>query len=126
MRYFYRTLTPRFFNQMSLPAVVLMALCVPSFAQTTSGQLTGTVFDPAGAVVPGASITATKQDTGVASTTTSTSAGEYRINNLLAGKYDLTVTASGFTKSELKGVDVTLNQVATANISLQVGQSTQT
>ncbi len=126
MSWVCRTLTPRFFNWMSLRAIVFLALCAPSFAQTTSGQLTGTVFDPADAVVPGASVTATNQDTGVATTTTSTTAGEYRINNLLAGKYDVAVTASGFTKSELKGVDVTLNQVVTANISLQVGQSTQT
>ena len=59
----------------------------------------------------------------MASTTTTTPAGQYRLSNLLVGKYDLTVTASGFTKFELKGVEVTLSQLVTANITLQVGQS---
>jgi hypothetical protein len=126
MRSFYRTLTPRFFNQMGLGALVLMALCVPSFSQTTSGDLTGTVFDPAGAVVPGSSVTATNESTGISVTTTTTSAGQYRLSNLQVGKYDLSITANGFAKSELKGVDVSLNQQITANITLQVGQSTQT
>lgn len=115
----------KFTSRMGAGAILLLALSVTSFGQTTSGELTGTVFDPAGAVVPNASVTATSESTGVASKTTSTDAGQYRINNLLVGKYDISVTAAGFTNSELKGVDVTLNQVATANITLTVGQSTQ-
>src|ERR1700678_2924861 len=109
MRHLNRTLTPRFFKRMGAGALVLMALIAPSFAQTTSGELTGTVFDSTGAVVPNAMVTATGESTNLASTTTTTFAGQYRINNLLVGKYDITVVAVGFTKSELKGVDVTLN-----------------
>jgi hypothetical protein len=103
-------------------AIVITALSFAAFAQSTSGAITGTVFDPANAVVPNASVTATNESTGVSSTVTTTSAGQYLFSNLLVGKYDLTVTANGFTKSELKGVDVTLNQLVTANITLQVGQ----
>jgi hypothetical protein len=120
------TLAPKFLKRMAAGAVVFMALGLSSFAQTTSGDLTGTVYDATGAVVPNAMVTATGESTGVASTTTTTSSGQYRVNNLLVGKYDVTVVAGGFTKSELKGVDVTLNQVATANVTLEVGQSTQT
>jgi len=116
----------KFINQASAAIMVLTALSVCGFAQTTSGELTGTVFDPAGAVVPGASVTATNEGTDFASTVTTTTSGQYRLSNLLVGKYDLTVTAAGFTKSELKGVDVNLSQLVTANITLQVGQSTQT
>ena len=54
---------------------------------------------------------------------TSTSAGEYRISNLPAGTYTVTVTATGFSKAELKDVQVELNVTATANITLQVGNS---
>ena len=103
-------------------AMVFTALSFGAFAQSTSGELTGTVFDAANAVVPNASVTATNESTGVSSTVTTTSAGQYRFSNLLVGKYDLTITASGFTKSELKGVDVTLSQLVTSNITLQVGQ----
>jgi hypothetical protein len=119
-------LTLEIIKRMAAGAALLVALCAVSFAQTTSGDLTGSIFDPTGAVVPNAMVTATNQATGVAASSTTTSAGQYRINNLLAGTYDLSVTASGFTKSELKNVDVTLNQTATANVTLQVGQSTQT
>src|SRR5580698_3237089 len=103
-------------------AILLTAFSFPAFAQSTSGELTGTVFDPANAVVPNALVTATNESTGISSTVTTTSAGQYRFSNLLVGKYDLIVTASGFIKSELKGVDVALNQLVTANITLQVGQ----
>jgi hypothetical protein len=85
--------------------MVLAALSFAAFAQSTSGELTGTVFDPANAVVPNASVTATNESTGIATTVTTTSAGQYRLSNLLVGKYDVTVAANGFTKSELKGVD---------------------
>jgi Carboxypeptidase regulatory-like domain len=114
-------------NRLSAAAMVmLLALSLPSFAQTTSGELTGTVYDATGAVVPEATVTATSQNTGIVATTTTTTAGQYRITNLLAGKYDLSVTKSGFTKTELKGVDVRLNQLATANVTLEVGTSAQT
>ena len=126
MKYLNGTVTPRFLNLLSASVMVLTSLCLPSFAQTTSGDLTGTVFDASGAVVPNTMVTATNEATGVATSTTTTTAGQYRINNLLAGRYDLTFTASGFVKSELKAVDVALNQSVTANINLEVGQSTQT
>ncbi|HTW67023.1 MAG TPA: carboxypeptidase regulatory-like domain-containing protein [Bryobacteraceae bacterium] len=113
-------------NAIGAGAMLLLALTVPAFAQTTSGELTGTVYDATGAVVPDATVTATNQSTGVVSTATTTAGGQYRINNLLVGTYDLAVTAAGFTKSEVKNVAVTLNQLATANITLQVGQAAQT
>src|SRR5665213_1123301 len=81
------TLAPEFMKRMAAGAVVFMALSLSSFAQTTSGDLTGTVYDATGAVVPNAMVTATGESTGVASTTTTTSSGQYRINNLLVGKY---------------------------------------
>ncbi len=117
---------PKFMSRIGAVAMVLLALGLPSFAQTTSGELTGTVYDATGAVVPNVMVTATNESTGVASTVTTTSSGQYRVGNLLVGKYDISATAAGFTKAEIKDVDVTLNQVATANISLSVGQSTQT
>jgi Carboxypeptidase regulatory-like domain/TonB dependent receptor len=112
-------------KQIGIIALVTTALCMPLFSQTTSGNLTGTVFDQTGAAVPGATVTATNEATAVASTTTTTSSGQYRINNLLVGKYTISVTASGFTKSELRDVNVTLNQLSTANVTLQVGQAAQ-
>jgi hypothetical protein len=112
-------------GRLGIAAFAIVALSGPMFAQTTSGNLTGTVFDATGAGIPEAEVTATNEATGVVTRTNTTSSGQYRINNLLVGKYDISVTANGFSKSELKAVDVTLNQLATANVTLQVGEASQ-
>jgi len=96
------------------------------FAQVTSGNIVGTVYDPTGATVPNAPVTATNEATGVASSTTSTSTGEYRIPNVPAGAYTVTVNAAGFAKAKVADVQVPLNQTVTANVTLQVGQTATT
>jgi hypothetical protein len=98
-----------------------LLLACSAFAQAISGDLVGTITDASGAAVPNATVTATNAGTNVASTATTNAAGEYRISNLLPGTYNLTVTASGFGASSLKNVSVSLNQTATANLTVQVG-----
>ena len=114
----------------SLLAIVLAALlgiaCLPGYAQLVSGNLTGTVYDATGATVPSATVVAHNDATGVDATTNSLAAGEYRITNLPAGTYTLSVIAAGFSKAELKGVQIELNVTATANVTLQVGKSVET
>ena len=86
----------------------------------TSGDVVGTITDASGAAVPQATVTATNAATGVKTSTTANGSGEYRISNLLPGTYNMTASAPGFAESELAGVAVQLNQVATANLSLKV------
>src|SRR5579875_779332 len=112
--------------QFALLLVTLMLLVLPAFGQLTSGNITGTVFDPTGATVPGATIVATHDATGVQSTTTSTSAGDYRFENLPIGKYTITVTAGGFNKAEVRNVTVDLNVTITANVNLAIGHASTT
>lgn len=100
---------------------MLVVICVSAFAQSTSGELSGTIYDQQGASVSGATVTAKNVGTGVEAKVTSSSSGQYRIPNLLVGTYTLTVSASGFAKSELHNIPVTLNQIATANVTLKVG-----
>ena len=95
--------------------------CVAAIAQSTSGELTGTIYDATGATIPDAAITATNIATGIQASTTATSSGQYRISNLLVGTYNLSISAPGFTKAELKNVSVELNKVSTANVTLAVG-----
>ncbi len=107
---------------MLLAALVLLNL--PVFAQLTSGNITGTVYDQSGATVPNATIVAHNTATGVENTTTSTSAGDYRFENLPVGTYTILVNAAGFTKAEVQNVSVELNQTITTNVTLAIGKST--
>ena len=108
-------------------SALAVVLCAPAaYAQATSGDLAGTVRDPSGAVVANAKVTVVNESTGVSTTLTTTSAGEYHVSNLLPARYDITITASGFEIYDLKAVEVNLNKTATADIKLQVGANTQT
>jgi len=104
----------------------VLLLCLPSFAQLTSGNIAGTVFDPSGATIPAAAVVARNVATNVEKTTESTSSGGFRFENLPVGTYNITVTAGGFSKAELNGVRVQLNQTITANATLSVGQAATT
>ncbi len=99
---------------------------LPLTAQLTSGNITGTVYDPSGATVPAAAIVARNTATGVESTTKSTSTGEFRFENLPIGQYTITTEATGFVKSEVRNVNVQLNATLTENIRLAVGQAATT
>lgn len=95
-----------------------------AFAQATSGDLVGTIKDASGAVIANARIQVTDEATGVTTVVTSGSTGEFRASNLLPDKYDLNVTAPGFQGYALRGVEVTLNKTATADIKLAIGTVT--
>ena len=110
--------------QLSTWLAAALVLTLPAFAQVTSGNITGTVYDQTGAIIPGATVVAHNTETGIDSTTTSTSAGDYRLENLPVGIYTLTVSAPGFSKAEVGNVNVQLNQTITTNVKLNVGQST--
>src|SRR5579871_4672329 len=109
-------------------ALILISLagCLGSFAQSISGNLEGTVFDASGATIPNATVVVRNDATGVETTTKSSVVGEYRIPNLPPGTYTITVTASGFTKSQIKGVAVALDKTVTTNVKLDVGTNVET
>jgi len=115
----------KFFRSKLLGVLALCFLLFPVLviAQSVSGELVGTIYDATGAIVAGASVTATNVATGVQSATVSTSAGQYRLGNLPAGTYDLNVTAKGFSVAQVKGVVVSLNVQSTSNVTLQIGES---
>ena len=103
--------------------LVVMSLATAAFGQQTSGDLVGTVKDATGAAVPNAQITLTNEAIGVKVNSTASGAGEYRVNNLQAGRYDLVVTTAGFQPSVLKGISVVLGTTSTANVTVNVGSN---
>ena len=96
---------------------------VSAWAQYTTGSLGGTVADPAGAVVPAATITAQNEDTGLNKTGTTQPDGTFLFPALPVGRYKLTVVKTGFATYVQTGVTIAVNQVATLAVSLQVGKA---
>ena len=94
-----------------------------SFAQTTNqGAVVGTVKDPNGLVVPSATVTITNAATGVSRTATSDSNGNYRMDFLQPGEYEIRVEASGFKSAEISQVTVHVNEIRRADVKLEVGR----
>ena len=90
-------------------------------AQIDTGSLTGTVEDPSGAVVVGATVTVANDATGVTTRTMSTSTGTYYFGGLVPGTYSLQVAMSGFQTYFVHGLEVHLQQSATQDIQLATG-----
>ncbi len=100
---------------------VLFFGSTPSFAQKTTGDITGTVTDAGGGSVPGADVTAHCEDTGFTRKATTSSDGLYRLTDLPVCVYTVTVSKQGFKTTE-RPVQVAIGVVTTADFVLQVGQ----
>src|ERR1022692_1091692 len=90
------------------------------------GSINGTVTDPSGAAVAGASVQLANEGTGVVTPTTTTSSGQFVFPVVSVGEYTITVAAAGFSQSAVKGVSVMPNKSTTQNVVLKVGATTQT
>jgi hypothetical protein len=102
--------------------ISMLLLCaVAAVAQAGRGSISGLVSDSSGAIIPEATVTAQNHDTGIKLSTVSTGAGLYSFVSLSPGTYDVTATAKGFQTVVRNGVRVSVDQVATVNISLKVG-----
>jgi len=104
--------------------MAVMTLALAS-AQTDRGTITGTITDPAHAVVPGATIHARDTATGAEYETVTTATGNYTLASLIAGTYDMTVTAPGFEKYIQNGIGVEVVQVLRVDITMKVGAATE-
>ena len=109
--------------------VFVLALCfavltASAFAQDiqTKGSIGGTVTDPNGAVVPGATVTATGAEGDRATTTADN--GIFKIDNLIPGNYSVKVTNQGFKTASVSNVQVLVGKEATLIIKLETGEVT--
>ena len=91
-----------------------------------TGNITGEVTDPSGAVVPGAQVVAHNLDTGVASPATTNSVGLYRIDFLPIGRYQVGVQAPGFVSATLPAFSLEAQQTANFNVKLRLGSTATT
>jgi hypothetical protein len=109
--------------------IALLCCCLPvaiaNAQSAASAQISGQVVDPQNAVVVGAKVTATNQNTGVGRTVTTTSTGNYVVPNLVPGTYDVKVEAKGFADGSAKGVALNVGDQRDLGFKLGVAGSTE-
>src|ERR1051326_7671052 len=105
-------------------AITLVASA--ALAQTFTGNITGTVTDPAGAVVPGAVLTVTNLETSESRRLTSGETGIFNFTALPPGRYRFEVERPGFKRFVQEPVELRVQQSVTLSPALEVGQATQT
>ncbi len=106
-------------------AVCLLLLTGVGYTQGVgaSGDITGTITDPSGAVVTNATVTATEAEKGLKRSTVSNSSGQYHLAGLSPANYDVSVNAGGFQSQIAKGVPVTVGQMVILDFRLKVSQA---
>jgi Carboxypeptidase regulatory-like domain len=104
-------------------AFLWLACVATSLAQSSgTGALTGTVSDPSGAVVAGATVTLTNNNTGQVRMITTASDGTYRFALIPPGNYKVQFAASDFKVAEVPSVTVNVSETPVLNQALEVGQ----
>src|SRR5207302_844988 len=102
--------------------LILIAMTVTvALAQGTTSRVTGTVLDPKGAAVPGAAVTLTNEATKISFNTETTSSGTYAFDAVQVGLYTVLVEKTGFKKFVSANNKLDVNQPATVNVNLEVG-----
>jgi hypothetical protein len=101
---------------------ILILLCGSAFGQTVTSNLLGTLTDPQQAVIPGAEVQLTDQETGSVRTTTTTTEGIFRFNNLLPATYTVAVKAQGFKSYLQKDIALTASETRDlGRVALEIG-----
>jgi hypothetical protein len=109
-----------------LAALVILGGANQTLAQDVTATIAGTVTDPSGAAVVGATITAKSVERGTSFRAVSNDAGIYRITQLPVGNYELRVEQTGFQTSVYPAFTLVLNQAARIDVILKVGQVSET
>jgi hypothetical protein len=118
----------RFSISIVFPAIVLLSsiflLPTPLLAQVSTGAISGTISDPSGAAVGGATVTVTETATGATHTLRTDSAGFYSAEGLTVGQYKVEVSAAGFQDSVTNGIQIDPGTRRTNNVTMTVGAVT--
>jgi hypothetical protein len=115
------------FSSIAFMLVAAVAFIVrPARAQVLYGSLVGTVQDPSGGAVPGATVTIVNNSTSQSREVASTEDGTYSFTDVPAGSYTLTVAVKGFRTSKTTNIDVSINAVSRYDLRLQVGELAET
>jgi len=109
----------------SIPAVCALVavgfFTDTAYAQVEQGAITGRVFDEAGGVVPGATVTVTQTETGNTRETVTNASGQFTVPYLPLGRYDVNAALTGFTSARITGVVIRVGLTATVDLILKPG-----
>src|SRR4051812_40891500 len=107
---------------MSLRFVLVVILSISMMlGQTGTSRVRGVVMDTSSALVPGATVTATHEATGLTRTVLSNASGQYGFDAMPPGKYTVTVTLQGFKKVSSTGNDLQVGEPLTIDLTLEPG-----
>lgn len=98
-----------------------LLIAFPAFADNLYGSIRGTVVDPTGAVVSGATLTATNAATGITFTTKTNQDGIFNFLQLPYGNYNVKVEQPGFKSYQASGIHIDVNQIYNLPVKLEVG-----
>lgn len=107
----------------ALPAALFL-FAAPAFAQY--GQIEGRVVDSTGAVLPGVTVTAVNEDTGISRSAATDAEGDYRLPAIRPGAYTVTAALGGFSTVETTGVVLTIQQTIVMNMEMTIAQVEET
>ena len=106
--------------------LVCLLTCAMAWGQGSTAQISGTVTDQSGAVLPGVEVMATQTETGVVRSAVTNESGSYALPNLPIGPYKLEASLPGFRSFAQTGIVLQVNANPAINIILQVGQLAET
>jgi len=107
-------------------SITICLLSAAGWAQESRATLGGRVLDAQGAVVPGATVVVTSDDTGVKQQTRTNAQGNWSVQFLIPGRYSFIITAPGFKTAERKGVTLQTADMKQIDVGLEVGAIAET
>src|SRR5262249_30287068 len=102
-------------------AVAALLMAVPAAGQFTAGTILGAVSDSSRALIPGAAVTATNLDTGVARSVKTDAVGSYILPNMPLGRYQVKAEAAGFRAAVSGPFELVVDQKLRSDFVLEVG-----
>lgn len=117
----------RFLNNLCKVFLILpLFLGTMLFGQSSNAVVQGSVTDPSGAAIAGATVSVTNTATGITQTTKTDSAGNFQVPALQIGNYDVSVDASGMQKEVARGLVLAVGRTTVQNFQLKVAQANET
>src|SRR5687767_3101560 len=107
--------------------VMLMLFCGSAFGQAMgTSSIRGSIKDPQGSVVAGATVTLTHPETNVTRTATSNDSGQFAFEGVQPGVYKVSVEAKGFKKTELTNINALVSKPVDLEVAMEIGNVTET